>query len=569
MALAGIETLHPDVFVIEERGVPRIVGVGVNTGGFVGEAERGATDRVGLITNLTQFSQQYGSFFEGSFLEPSVRAFFDQGGTRCFVVRVVGAGALAANTALVNHEGGPAIEVDASSAGAYGNNVSLVTEVWRTVVAASPPNIVVPPVGTGSFQIPVSSLRNIRTGDLVVIEDSTGTSGNTVQAFVYNIDVGNRLLIVRPLQGLPVGFTFPVGSRVRSASDHRSSTTIVEDLVNGATQVRLQSTANLTIGARLYFDNGQNFASVVVTAVDGSVARFAPVSISAAATLPAFTTIAVSQEWRLQVFDGGSFRESFDGLSMEPSNTRDYFVIRLSGESNESRIIEASDLFPAVADLNKQTPLPVSNQFLANGTNGATPTDADYIGSDSSPLSGVNLLGAAPELNFFSVPGITTVEVSRFAADFADRSGRLVAVLDAPLADDEPLEVLNFRNIEANFDTSYAALYYPWVIVRDPNVGISGNSRFTMPPSGHVQGKYAEVGATRGVHFAPANIALRGVLDLTYNVSDGEHDLLNPAGVNVIRGFPGEGIRIMGGRTLTSFLDGRHYVNVRRYLNFI
>jgi phage tail sheath protein FI len=172
-------------------------------------------------------------------------------------------------------------------------------------------------------------------------------------------------------------------------------------------------------------------------------------------------------------------------------------------------------------------------------------------------------------LNFFSVPGVTTVEVERAAADLADRNGKIMAVLDAPLEDDQPTEVLNFRNIEANFDTSFAALYYPWVVTRDPNAGATGNARFVMPPSGHVQGKYAEVAITRGVHFAPANVALRGVLDLTHNTSDGEQDLLNPAGINVIRSFPGEGIRIWGGRTLTSFKDGRHYVNVRRNLNFI
>jgi len=52
-------------------------------------------------------------------------------------------------------------------------------------------------------------------------------------------------------------------------------------------------------------------------------------------------------------------------------------------------------------------------------------------------------------------------------------------------------------------------------------------------------------------------------------VSDGEQDLLNPIGINVIRSFQGEGIRVWGARTLTSYKDGRHYVNVRRELNYI
>lgn len=569
MALAGIETLHPDVFIVEERGIPRVVGVGVSTGGFVGIAEKGPLERAELVTNLTQFDQVYGSFFEGSFLEPSVRAYFDQGGTRCFIVRIIGDGAVDADTALVNHEGSPSIDVNAISAGAWGNNLSLTTQRWQTQVAPSPPSSGIPDVGNGSTQIPVFSLNDITLGNLVVLNDPV--SGNTTEAFVHSIDVGQRVLNVRAISSLPATFTYPTDgtTTVTSASSHRLSQRLAEDLVPGATSVSLSSTSNLAIGARMYFDDGTNWATAVVTGIDGPLIRFAAITISGAATLPATTTIAVSQEFDMRVFESGAFQEVFEGLSMEIANTRDYFGTRLAGESNESRIISVIDLFPSVTTLTKATPAPVVARPLTGGTDGATPSDADFIGSDITPLSGMFLLEQVPELNFFSVPGVTTVEVERAAADLADRNGKIIAVLDAPLADDEPTEVLNFRNIEANFDTSFAALYYPWVVTRDPNVGTSGNARFVMPPSGHVQGKYAEVAITRGVHFAPANIPLRGVLDLTHNTSNGEQDLLNPAGINVIRSFPGEGIRIWGARTLSSFKDGRHYVNVRRNLNFI
>src|SRR5579885_2330645 len=171
MSLSGIETLHPDVFVVEEAGIPTIQGVGVNTGGFVGVAQKGPIDRAELVTNPTQFAAKFGGSFEGNFLQPSVQAFFGQGGTRCFVVRVIGAGALAASAALNNAEGNPAIEVTAISPGAWGNGVSFTTEQWRTSVAPSPVFPIVPPVGNGSTQIPVLSLRNIKVGDLVFIED--------------------------------------------------------------------------------------------------------------------------------------------------------------------------------------------------------------------------------------------------------------------------------------------------------------------------------------------------------------------------------------------------------------
>jgi hypothetical protein len=564
MALAGIETLHPDVFIIEERGIPRIVGVGVNTGGFVGAAQKGPIDRADLVTNLTQFNEKYGPFFQGSFLEPAVRAFFNEGGTRCFIARVLGLGATEADTAVANSEGSPAIDVNAISPGAWGNDLTLQTERWRTTVAASPPFVVIPPVGNGSYQIPVTSLRNIKVGDLIVVSDSV--SLNSFKAFIYSINVGLRVLVIRPLSGLPPTFEFPVGSLIQSATDHRLNTLLDEDLVNGATSVLLKSTSNVSIGARLYFDDGQNYATVLVERLDGKRVRFAAVSTTAAATLPKDTTIAVSQEFNLKVYEAGKFRESFNGLSMEFSNTRDYFVTRLSGDSNESKLIEAIDLFPPLVDPLFATPAPSTSLEFLGGTEGAPLNDADYIGDEENPKSGMFLLDAQPELNFFSIPGITSVVVQKEMVGFADRKANIIAILDAPLADDEPLEVLNYRNIELNVDSSYAALYYPWLIERDP---LQGDQRISTPPCGHVQGKYAETGITRGVQFAPANVTLRNVIDLTYNVSDGEHDLLNPAGVNVIRSFSGEGIRIFGARTLTSFYDGRHYVNVRRLMNFV
>jgi hypothetical protein len=562
MALAGLETLHPDVFVIEQAGVPRVVGVSVNTGGFVGVTERGPIDRADLCTTFSQFEQKYGGDYAGSFVHPSVSAFFNQGGTRCFVARVLGAGSIASNVILVDNEGNSSINADAISPGSWGDNLALQTERWRTTIAPSPTGVL--PVAIGSTQIPVFSLRNVKVGDLVRIYDSV--SLNVVYAFIYSIDVSNRLLIIRPLQGVPAAFNFPVGSLVHTASNHRLSTYLAEPLANGATSVLLRNTSNLAVGARLYFDDGINYASVVVERIDGRIIRFAPVATTGAATLPAETTIAVSQEFDLKVFDKGTFAEIFEGLSMESTNTRDYFGTRLAGQSNESKLISVQDLFPAVTDLNMATPMPVLAAGMSGGTDGATPGDNEYIGSDLSPKSGMFLLGDAPDLNFFSIPGITTVAVERAAADWADLTGRLIAILDAPLADDEALEVLNFRNIEANFDTSYAALYYPWVIVRDPK---QNNARVALPPSGFIQGVYAQVGATRGFHYAPANVALRGVLDLTHNCTDGEQDILNPAGINVIRSFQGEGIRVWGARTLTTYKDGRHYVNVRRTLNYV
>lgn len=111
----------------------------------------------------------------------------------------------------------------------------------------------------------------------------------------------------------------------------------------------------------------------------------------------------------------------------------------------------------------------------------------------------------------------------------------------------------------------YTALYFPWIVMSDP---VSGK-KVTQPPSGHMAGVWARVDANRGVHKAPANEPIQGALDLVRRVSRGEQEVLNPAGVNCIRYFPGEGIRVWGARTKAPEASEYRYVNVRRLTNMI
>jgi phage tail sheath protein FI len=66
-----------------------------------------------------------------------------------------------------------------------------------------------------------------------------------------------------------------------------------------------------------------------------------------------------------------------------------------------------------------------------------------------------------------------------------------------------------------------------------------------------------------GVHKAPANDELAGVLDLEFNLNNAQQGELNPHGVNCLRAFPGRGIRVWGARSL-SHEPAWTYVSVRR-----
>ena len=116
------------------------------------------------------------------------------------------------------------------------------------------------------------------------------------------------------------------------------------------------------------------------------------------------------------------------------------------------------------------------------------------------------------------------------------------------------------------FDSSFAGFYAPWPRVADP-LGASGLT-LPVPPSGHVAGQYARADLEHGVHVAPANAPLAWVQDVTEELDDAAHGLLNAAGVNLLRPLAGRGIRIMGARTTSSDPTWR-YVNVRRLLLMI
>ncbi len=111
----------------------------------------------------------------------------------------------------------------------------------------------------------------------------------------------------------------------------------------------------------------------------------------------------------------------------------------------------------------------------------------------------------------------------------------------------------------------YAAAYAPWIVVLDP----VSNTRVTQPPSGHIAGVWARVDGLRGVHKAPANEPIAGALDLTRRISRGEQEVLNPAGINCIRYFAGEGIRVWGARTRAPQASEYRYIPVRRLTNMI
>ena len=202
------------------------------------------------------------------------------------------------------------------------------------------------------------------------------------------------------------------------------------------------------------------------------------------------------------------------------------------------------------------------------------PKASEFKG-DVSARQGVEGLEVLDDATMLVVPDLMTTmpgekldlemvkAVQTMMIAHCERMGDRVAILDSP-PDMTPQEIKKWRMDVTGFDSSYAALYYPWIKVMDP----ATDQVINFPPSGFVAGLWARSDNTRGVHKAPANEVVTAAVGLSYQTTKGEQDTLNPIGVNCIRSFPGRGIRVWGARTLSSDPSWK-YINVRRLFNYV
>ena len=221
--------------------------------------------------------------------------------------------------------------------------------------------------------------------------------------------------------------------------------------------------------------------------------------------------------------------------------------------------------------------VPAAGKVALAGADGAKPqrlSAEDYVG-DAADRTGFGGLEAVDNVTMLAVPdlmavyqqgmidleGVQAVQLAMIA--HCELMGDRVAILDAPPGLNAQ-QVREWRVDKAGYDSKYASLYWPWIKVFDP---LTSQGKL-VPPSGHMAGIWARNDDTRGVHKAPANEVIRGALALELQITKGEHDQLNPTGINCIRAFPGRGIRVWGARTLSSDPAWR-YLNVRRLFNYV
>jgi phage tail sheath protein FI len=473
------EYLSPGVYVEEvNRGPKPIEAVGTSTACFIGFSEKAEMTReidgetvtenlLGkpvFVTNWSQYRERFGDLVPGAFMPQSVYGFFQNGGSKCYVLSVKTIPR--AQNSLLSADGKPRLAVRAKQAGFDGAN-------FRVRIEASEPPKAAAAAAPAAPKKPAT-----KEGDAAQA-DAPGSAPAAAPAAADSAPDGDG-----------GSFTLFVDKQTRSGDwknlEQRKEVRLTEvELEDGKKEVRFA-----------YLNNkGSNLVDLLITDPTSKLAQLAPRTQEQSLVIqPALMEPAVYSNYQGDILE----RTGIEGLA----------------ELDDISIVCVPDLM---------TKMPGQKKL---------------------------------DLNM-----VKAVQTSIIA--HCEGLGDRVAILDTP-PDMNAQEVRNWRMNVTGFDTSYAAMYYPWIEVMDA----ATNQPILMPPSGHVAGVWARTDNSRGVHKAPANEVIMGCTKLAYNVTKGEQDTLNPVGVNCIRFFPGMGYRIWGARTLTSDAAWR-YIPVRRLFNMV
>jgi len=257
--------------------------------------------------------------------------------------------------------------------------------------------------------------------------------------------------------------------------------------------------------------------------------------------------------FKLTVLYGGAVVESFNNITMDDTKP-------------EHLLKKVTSQWVTVGDTGNTRP---ANTVV--GTDAALTLGANGVGGMTPLMNAIPKFDVVDEINIMAIPDAAgDPAVTQAAYTYCANRKDCFFVADTPAGLD-PVSATNgannFRMNIGKFNSSFGALYYPWIRVFDP---LTGKTKLT-PPSGAIVGTYSHTDVKRGVHKAPAGVDegyLNSASDVEKFVTKGEHDILNPIGVNVIRSFPGLGNVVWGARTLSADPEWK-YVNVRRLFLFL
>jgi phage tail sheath protein FI len=452
----------------------------------------------------------------------------------------VGGGARTSAATFVNIAGAPAVTVWARSPGAWGDGLTVRLGTADGAATASDPRRVQPPDRAASAVLDVSGFA---PGDLVRVGQGTGVAV-PVWAVVAEVDPARRLLhwvATVPARAGAWDASLPATLDLARPLSFTRVDTILSVEEVGRLQAALRR-LSLVAGSARYLPRvlddtlGVSVRAEVLPAVTGG-----------AAGLGGAGALALLGE--TQALVGGG-----DGLAA--LTAADLVAgIEVLTQVGEVAITAVPDAHLRPGPEPAFLPSPPSPDPCLPPPGGPAPVSA--AARDRM---------ARPQERPTALTEQDIALVQQALVDAAERAHDRIALLEAPLpaGPSAPPEgaLAVVRAWRRRFDTSYAALHYPWLRVLDPLV--PGTLR-TVPASGWIAGLCAQLDAAVGVWRAPANVALDWVHSLAAPVDEPTAALLHAEGIDAVRALPGRGIRPMGARTLSSDPALVH-LSVRRFL---
>jgi hypothetical protein len=502
-----------------------------------------------MVTNWTQFVAQFGSYMIGPpqlYMAYAVKGFFDNGGTSAYIVRVGTAKAASIQLADRGATPGDALTVSAQQTGVIGNSIT---------VAVADAQIV--PLGNGAVvtraQAPITSgsgniivLQNLADAAKFMPGDNVTIETTTERATIARI-IGTNLVLQTNLN-----------------ATYGTTTVRIADLAVNQTTFRVTKGGGLEPGSYIQLSDGAASEYQVIASVNGSFISLQGAGLSNSYSLDAASssTTVVSLEFSLTFTSPPNVPENWPNLSMDPRHSRYWATV-----VNSAYVTVSLPQTPSVQTPPLNRPADIAATALSGGTadNPSLIGLAEYQQALASlvPIQDVQLV-CVPDRTDQGVQQAVVAHCETMADRFAILQTR--QGLNADASQGSPLMTQRGWCQSAN---GYAALYYPWIQINDPS-SLTGNDTILVPPCGHIAGIYARSDQT-GVQNAPANQGVTDAVGLEVNVDGVTQGLLNVAGINVIRIFPGQVLPLVwGARTTvptnqTQFL----YINVRRLFIFV
>ncbi len=563
------EYLTPGAYVERaDATVPSIAGLRTDIAGFVGIAESGPLDTPVPVESFRQFQSHFGNFIGGAYLTYVVRAFFENGGRRCWVIRVASKdrnnGAAVSSVTLQDNSVPTPINewvIKAASPGVWGNDLSVAVRSQSLHETVSYPGMY-----SGRYAT-VESVAGFNRGSLIRISQTNAeekwrviscVDGARKRIYWKHPEPGAGLTYDRPVSGFNLDqllyiseLTYAVDVwRSGKFIDRYAGLSLVAEHPAYGPKVLSEPEYPSTLDAENKLPPTPPFIFIEARNTPAGVIP-QPLEITDGVNLPLTGGADGLAFLRVEDFMGMPI-DPLDSDTVKDQKRRGIRALELI---DEIAIVAVPDILirPEKDPEYEVVRRPVADPCIS------CPPPPEQVAPPNQPKGRNELPPTFSEDEIYQVQAALIQHCEQRRDRFA--------LIDSPfnLAQNDVSGFGAVQAWRARFETQYAALYYPWVLVVDP---LSTQLVRQIPACGHVAGQYALHDIEIGVHKAPANRLLNWLQDLSNVVSFEQQGALNPLGINVIRADAGRGFRIMGARTLSSDPDWR-YVNVRRLIMMV